>query len=181
MTHSPSGARGSDLLALLLALRAPGVGQQGSRSGGGPLAAGELLEDPLEVLDLVDAVEAGRGDDAHQAGDVLELVLVAEEQRQLPPDRDAPEAPLGVSAAGYRVSDAKGRWGSCGRDRVLRIHWRLVQAPAPALEYVVAHEVAHLVHRNHSPEFWQALGRALPDWGERKAMLERWEAEHRAV
>ena len=91
------------------------------------------------------------------------------------------EATLGVSAAGYRVSDAKGRWGSCGRDRVLRIHWRLVQAPAPALEYVVAHEVAHLVHRNHSPEFWATLGRTLPDWAERKAMLERWEAEHRAV
>lgn len=91
------------------------------------------------------------------------------------------EAALGVRAAGYRVSDAKERWGSCGRDRVLRVHWRLVQAPAPALEYVVAHEVAHLVHRNHSPEFWATLGRTLPDWAERKAMLERWEAEHRAV
>lgn len=91
------------------------------------------------------------------------------------------EAVLGVRAAGYRLSDARGRWGSCGRDGVLRVHWRLVQAPVPALEYVVAHEVAHLVHRNHSPEFWQVLGRTLPDWAERKGMLERWEAEHRAV
>ena len=91
------------------------------------------------------------------------------------------EAALGVTATGYRVSDAKGRWGSCGRDKVLRIHWRLLQAPAPALEYVIAHEVAHLVHRNHSPEFWATLGRTLPDWAERKAMLERWETERRAV
>jgi predicted metal-dependent hydrolase len=50
-----------------------------------------------------------------------------------------------------------------------------------AFEYVVAHEVVHLLHRNHSAEFGRALGRALPDWADRKAMLERWEAEHRAV
>ncbi|MDP2314019.1 MAG: SprT family zinc-dependent metalloprotease [Pseudomonadota bacterium] len=88
------------------------------------------------------------------------------------------EMNLDVKAAGYRVSDARSRWGSCGRDGVVRVHWRLVQAPAAALEYVVAHEVAHLVHRNHSAEFWLTLGRTLPDWAERKAMLERWEGEN---
>lgn len=88
---------------------------------------------------------------------------------------------LGVTARGYRLSDARSRWGSCGRDRIIRVHWGLVQAPAPALEYVVAHEVAHLVHRNHSPEFWALLSRTMPDWPERKAMLERWEGEHRAL
>jgi predicted metal-dependent hydrolase len=91
------------------------------------------------------------------------------------------EATLGVQAAGYRLSDARSRWGSCGRDNVVRVHWRLVQAPTPAFEYVVAHEVAHLLHRNHSAEFWGVLGRTLPDWAERKAMLERWESEHRAL
>ena len=58
---------------------------------------------------------------------------------------------------------------------------KVILAPAAAMEYVVAHEVAHLVHRHHSPEFWVTLARALPDWEERKAMLERWEGEHRAV
>ena len=91
------------------------------------------------------------------------------------------EGNLGVRASGYRLSDARSRWGSCGRDRVVRVHWRLVQAPTPAFEYVVAHEVAHLLHRNHSPELWGVLGRTLPDWAERKAMLERWESEHRTL
>jgi len=91
------------------------------------------------------------------------------------------EATLAVEAAGYRLSDARSRWGSCGRDNVVRVHWRLVQAPTPAFEYVVAHEVAHLLHRNHSAEFWAVLGRTLPNWAERKAMLERWESEHRAL
>jgi predicted metal-dependent hydrolase len=57
----------------------------------------------------------------------------------------------------------------------------LVQAPAAAFEYVVAHEVAHLLHRNHSAEFWSVLAQTLPDWTDREAMLERWETERRAV
>lgn len=88
---------------------------------------------------------------------------------------------LDVKPAGFRLSDARGRWGSCGRDGVVRAHWQLVQAPAAAFEYVVAHEVAHLLHRHHGEDFWRTLGRTLPDWAERKAMLERWEGERRAV
>jgi predicted metal-dependent hydrolase len=91
------------------------------------------------------------------------------------------ERALDVEAKAYRLSAAKSRWGSCGRDGVIRAHWRLVQAPLAAFEYVVAHEVTHLLHRNHTPDFWATLGTTLPDWPERKAMLERWEADHRAV
>ena len=91
------------------------------------------------------------------------------------------ETRLGVQAKGYRLSDAHERWGSCGVDGTVRVHWRLIQAPAAAMEYVVAHEVTHLVHRNHEPEFWATLARTLPDWAERKMMLEKWEADHRAV
>jgi predicted metal-dependent hydrolase len=88
---------------------------------------------------------------------------------------------LGLEPTGYRLSETKGRWGSCGRDGIIRIHPRLAQAPKPAFEYVVAHEVTHLAHRNHGPQFWTTLGHTLPDWAERKTLLERWEAEHRAV
>lgn len=91
------------------------------------------------------------------------------------------QAALGVEAKDFRLSDANARWGSLGRDGTVRVHWRLIQAPTAALEYVVAHEVAHLVERNHSSEFWATLARTLPDWAERKVMLERWEGEHRAV
>lgn len=91
------------------------------------------------------------------------------------------ESTLGVMARGYHLSQAKARWGWCGQDGTIHIHWRLIQAPTAALEYVVAHEITHLVHRNHSPLFWTTLGKTLPDWAQRKAMLERWEAEPRAV
>ncbi len=91
------------------------------------------------------------------------------------------ERNLDIKSHGFRLSDAKSRWGSLGRDRVIRVHWRLIQSPAAAMEYVVAHEVAHLLHRNHSPDFWATLGRTMPDWPERKTMLEAWEQDHRAV
>ncbi|MDC3378674.1 HsdR family type I site-specific deoxyribonuclease [Planctomycetota bacterium] len=88
---------------------------------------------------------------------------------------------LGVEVKGWRLADSKTRWGSCGRDGIVRIHWRLVQAPAAAMDYVVGHEVAHVLHRHHKSPFWTALGLTMPDWAERRAMLEAWESDHRAV
>jgi predicted metal-dependent hydrolase len=88
---------------------------------------------------------------------------------------------LGLEPGRFTLSEAKRTWGSCGRDGTVRVHWRLVQAPVGALEYVVAHELVHRVHRNHGGGFWRLLGTTMPDWPEKKAMLERWETEHRAV
>src|SRR5882757_5402891 len=56
------------------------------------------------------------------------------------------------------VRDSRSRWGSCGPDGTMSFSWRLVFAPPEVLEYLVAHEVAHLVHLNHGPHFW-ALAR----------------------
>ncbi len=60
------------------------------------------------------------------------------------------------------VRDSRSRWGSCGPDATLSFSWRLVFAPPEVLDYLVAHEVAHLVHLNHGPRFW-ALARTLCD------------------
>jgi predicted metal-dependent hydrolase len=91
------------------------------------------------------------------------------------------EAKLGVEASAYRLSQARTRWGSCGRNGVVRVHWRLIQAPRMAMEYVVAHELVHLVHRNHSPAFWSKLAETMPDWADAKELLARWEQAHQAV
>jgi len=53
----------------------------------------------------------------------------------------------------------------------VRLSWRIVQAPMALVDYVVAHELAHLRHPNHTREFWTALERALPDYQSRKARL----------
>ncbi len=90
------------------------------------------------------------------------------------------QARLGVEATAFRLSRARSRWGSCGRDGIVRVHWRLIQAPRLAMEYVVAHELAHLLHRNHSSTFWLKLAETIPDWARAKELLERWERAHRA-
>lgn len=88
---------------------------------------------------------------------------------------------LGVQPAGYRLTNARRLWGSCAANGVIRVHWRLIQAPVAALEYVVAHEITHLIHRHHQPPFWQTLAAIMPDWADRRAALTVWERAPRAV
>ena len=88
---------------------------------------------------------------------------------------------LTVTSKNVVMYESKHNWGTCGKDDIIRINWKLIQAPTVAMKYVVAHEVTHLVHRNHSEEFWLELGKAMPNWREGKAALEQWETEHRAV
>ncbi|AKH43970.1 hypothetical protein FHS61_001284 [Altererythrobacter atlanticus] len=67
-------------------------------------------------------------------------------------------AEAGQTVPELRLSRAQRRWGSCSGKRCIRINWRLVQAPDPVRRSVVAHEVAHLVHFDHSPAFHALLG-----------------------
>ena len=62
-------------------------------------------------------------------------------------------AAAGVSPSSVAVGDAETRWGSCSSDRRIRYSWRLILAPPQVRRYLVAHEVAHLVHMNHGPDF----------------------------
>lgn len=82
---------------------------------------------------------------------------------------------IGVERPSVRLSEQTHMWGTCGKDDVIRINWRLVQAPVVALEYVVAHEVCHLMDRSHGDAFWLLLGRVHPNWQTGKEELERWE------
>lgn len=77
---------------------------------------------------------------------------------------------LDLAAPRVLVADQEKRWGSCSKG-VVRLNWRIVQAPPRVIEYVAAHEVVHLLHEDHSRAFWAALGRLLPDYEARKARL----------
>jgi len=63
-----------------------------------------------------------------------------------------------------KLSHAKKRWGSCTPKRTVLFNWRLIMAPTAVLEYVVAHEIAHLIIPDHSPRFWQKVGSLFPDF-----------------
>jgi predicted metal-dependent hydrolase len=75
--------------------------------------------------------------------------------------------------ARIRVADQKTRWGSCSARGSISINWRLMLAPAVIVDYVVVHELCHLLHPNHSARFWREVGRVLPDYlGIRKHLHE---------
>ncbi len=66
---------------------------------------------------------------------------------------------LGVKVTSLRVRDTVSRWGSCSSSGALSFSWRVVMAPPFVLDYLAAHEVAHLVEMNHSPAFWRIVAR----------------------
>ncbi|WP_430641475.1 M48 family metallopeptidase [Bradyrhizobium centrolobii] len=71
-----------------------------------------------------------------------------------------------------RVADMRGGWGSCGPSGSLTVSWLLIFAPRSVLEYVVAHELAHLKHRSHGRAFWSYLRSIMPSYEKPKAWLE---------
>lgn len=69
------------------------------------------------------------------------------------------------------ITEPRRRWASCDVKGNLRFNWRIIQAPRRLVDYVVAHELVHLQHRDHSPAFWSALKAAQPDYRARRAAL----------
>lgn len=80
--------------------------------------------------------------------------LKAEAYRHFKALSDAKAASLNLRPVSIRILDPKTRWGSCGPDGRLMYSWRVLLAPPEVMDYLVAHEVAHRVHHNHSRRFW---------------------------
>ena len=81
-------------------------------------------------------------------------------------------AQLGVAVKHVTVRDQSSRWGSCSTGGALSYSWRLILAPPHVLDYLAAHEVAHLVEMNHSRRFWRLLERICPAMPQAKAWLD---------
>lgn len=78
---------------------------------------------------------------------------------------------MGVVPTGIKITSARTRFGSCsGRDS-LCFSWRLMRYPTEAIDYVVVHELAHIVHKNHSAAFYALVEEHMADWRARRAML----------
>jgi len=86
-------------------------------------------------------------------------------------------ARLGVQYAGFSLSSADTRWGSCTAQRTIRLNWKLMHFSLPLVDYVVAHELAHILEMNHSPRFWANVGRIYPQYEEAKQLLRKRAAE----
>ena len=100
--------------------------------------------------------------------------LKAEARRVIVPRAHATADRLDRRVARISIRDTRSRWGSCSHGAVLSFSWRLLLAPEPVLDYVVAHEAAHLVEMNHSRRFWRLVDGICPG----RTDAERWLRRH---
>ena len=141
--------------SLTLSLPRKGVGPALSRSAGEGISAGQLTIHcrpehlPRRVKDFL----------KEKAREVLEAAAAEK------------LSDINKRAAGIRVIDPKTRWGSCAPDGQMMFSWRLILAPPPVLDYVVAHEVAHRIHMNHSRKFWALCASLTEDAGASRKWL----------
>jgi predicted metal-dependent hydrolase len=110
------------------------------------------------------------GDPAHQARRLIDW-LKAEAAIDLAARTAVHAERLGVSVKTVKLRSQSSRWGSCSSTGNLNYNWRLIIAPPHVLDYVAAHEVAHLKEMNHSDKFWANVKRTLPDMERGRAWL----------
>ncbi len=100
--------------------------------------------------------------DEPQVRDAVQAWLQSEARRVLGERIELLAAPLATRLRGWTLSSARSQWGSCSHDGRIRLNWRLIHFSLAVIDYVVAHELAHLTEMNHGARFWRAVGELLP-------------------
>ena len=132
--------------------------------------AGVAFDEPARVLTVCLPADAGE----QQLKDRVQGWLQQEAKRifgeRLPLYADK----LGVQYRSFALSSATTQWGSCTADGRIRLNWRLVHFALPLIDYVIAHELAHLREMNHSPRFWATVQSIFPEFqSARKALRDQ--------
>ena len=78
---------------------------------------------------------------------------------------------IGAQYKDFQVTDARARWGSCGRSGTLNFSWRLIMCPLSVIDYVVVHELSHLQYKGHTTAFWLRVSTILPNYKEQQEWL----------
>jgi len=127
----------------------------------GPNRTARFLEGRIEVQE------------GPRAGPRIRALLGALARERLTQAVQTHSAALGRHAVRLTLRDPRSRWGSCSSKGDLMFSWRLIMAPPSVLDYVAAHEVAHLVEMNHSAAFWRVCARLRPDYLQQRDWLKR--------
>jgi predicted metal-dependent hydrolase len=140
-----------------------------------PRAAGAVLHTSTQALPGVAQMTLHVGlpqtADAEQIRDVVQSWLQREALRIFGERCQCFAARLGVRVKRLSLSSAQTRWGSASADGSVRLNWRLVHFTLPVIDYVVAHELAHLREMNHSPAFWEVVRSVLPEFEQLRGQL----------
>ena len=108
----------------------------------------------------------------HPAPDAAEEARLKTLAKEVIPPRVAHYGSImGLVPTSVKITSAKTRFGSCSAKNGLCFSWRLMQYPDEAIDYVVVHELAHIAHKNHGPDFHACVAAVLPDHKKRRALL----------
>lgn len=135
---------------------------------------GAVLESA--AVHTTDAVSTLRLGLAHNAGeaqirDAAQAWLMRQAKRLFAERLDHFAPLLGVRYERLRLSSAGTRWGSASADGTIRLNWRLIHLKMDMVDYVVVHELSHLRHMDHSPQFWDVVASVMPDHPQRRKAL----------
>lgn len=137
----------------------------------GPFAPVKLIQGRLVV----------QMPDEHQQPHIIRNAIVRWYKRQATQrlhEKVARYAPMvGVATPEVGIKSFRARWGSCTTNGKLEFNWLIMLAPNRKVDYVVVHELCHLLHHDHSPDFWRALARVMPDYQECRAWLKEHSVE----
>ncbi len=134
--------------------------EEGPAPEGTPLGDWDGAPDPATRRELRLALPADASEE--QVRDAVQSWLKAQARETLGERLELLARQGGVKFSSWTLSSARSQWGSCTAGGVIRLNWRLVHFALPVIDYVVAHELAHLREMNHGPRFWQQVGVLLP-------------------
>ena len=121
------------------------------------------------------AIEAGtlmvQGGDAGAVARRVEVWLIERARADVTAIARSCAARLGASIGKIRMRDTRGQWGACTQKGDMSFSWRLAMAPPEVLDYVAAHEAAHLLEMNHGPRFWAHVESLRPGWRQQRDWL----------
>lgn len=109
--------------------------------------------------------------DEQQIKDRVQGWLQHQARRLLPERLEIYAEKLGVRHSDFALTSAATRWGSCTADGKIRLNWRLMHFPLSMIDYVAAHELAHLREMNHGPRFWETVESIFPEFRDARAQL----------
>lgn len=130
-----------------------------------------LVERQNEPLTLKDGWFRLRADEVANAPERFKDFYRTKGLDRLPRRVAYYQVKMGVEAIGVRVMELKNRWASCSSDHKINFHWKCLMAPMRILDYIVVHELAHLLHEHHTQAFWGTVDKVMPDYRDRKEWL----------
>ena len=131
------------------------------------------LEEPLMLKDGCFWLKTEDGVPINADGAFKEFYKVKALQK-IPARIDYFKVKLGVEPKSIKVMDIRNRWATCTPDGKLIFNWKCIMAPLTIIDYIVAHELVHLIHPNHSKAFWNEIDKVMPDYMERKDWLKKY-------